>query len=134
MPHDRLNVFDTKLHFLRFLPLVYPASFGPGFHLSRIQGAKVHGRTMYATRDDSAKTVFSIDLRTGVVSKLFSLNPSVPAELEGLSVRATPDGALLHVLIILDNDFNNPSDAVNVRAVLEHFAPVHATCQNVGGL
>ena len=43
---DRLNVFDLHMRFQRFLPLVYPASLGSGFHLSRIQGAKVYGHTM----------------------------------------------------------------------------------------
>src|SRR5205085_11553943 len=103
MPHDRLNVFDTQMRFERFLPLVYPASLGPGFHLSRIQGAKVDGHTLYATRDDADKTVFSIDLRTGAVTKLFSIKPTVSAELEGLSVRHTADGALLHLLIVESN-------------------------------
>ena len=128
MPHDRINVFDLQLHFERFLPLVYPASLGAGFHLSRIQGAKVFGHTLFATRDDADKTVFAIDLRTGVVSKLFSLNPGVPAELEGLAVRPTSDGALLHVLIVLDNQ-EDPTDpnSAKIRTVLYHYAPVK-TC------
>jgi hypothetical protein len=125
MPHDRVNVFDLEMHFKRFLPLRYPASLGPGFHLSRIQGAKVHGHVLYATRDDADKTVFSIDLRTGEVTKLFSLKPTVPAELEGLAVRRTPDGALLHVLIILNNKL--PDDAANIRVSFNHYAPVRAT-------
>jgi hypothetical protein len=125
MPHDRLNVFDPQMRFKRFLPLRYPASFGPGFHLSRIQGAKVDGHTMYATRDDADKTVFAIDLRSGEVTKLFSLKPGVSAELEGLAVRRTPDGALLHVLIVLNNDL--PDDATEIHVNLEHFAPVR-TC------
>jgi hypothetical protein len=128
MPHDRLNVFDMQMHFRRFLPLVYPESLGAGFHLSRIQGAKVLGDTMYATRDDADKTVFSIDLRTGVVTKLFSIKPGVSAELEGLAVRHTADGALLHVLIVLDNDL--PDDATTMRVAFEHYAPVRPkTCQ-----
>ena len=127
MPHDRLNVFDTQMRFQHFLPLTYPAALGAGFHLSRIQGAKVLGHTMFATRDDSDKTVFSIDLRTGVVTRLFSLQPGVPAELEGLSIRPTADGALLHVLIILDNKVDASGDATKIRAVFEHFAPVRGT-------
>jgi hypothetical protein len=127
MPHDRLNVWDLQMQFKRFLPLVYPAALGSGFHLSRIQGAKVYGHTMYTTRDDADKTVFSIDLRTGVVTKLFSLKPGVPAELEGLSVRRTPDGALLHLLIVLDNDL--PDDATQIHVDFDHYAPVRpATC------
>jgi hypothetical protein len=122
MPHDRVNVFDLQMHFKRFLPLRYPASLGPGFHLSRIQGAKVYGHVLYATRDDADKTVFSIDLRDGEVTKLFSLKPTVPAELEGLAVRRTPDGALLHVLIVLNNKL--PDDATNIHVDFNHYAPV----------
>jgi hypothetical protein len=114
MPHDRLNVFDTRMRFKRFLPLV-------GDHLSRIQGAKILGDTMYATRDDADKTVFAIDLRTGVVTKLFSLQPGVPAELEGLAVRRTADGALLHVLIVLNNRL--PDDATQIHVDFRHYAP-----------
>jgi hypothetical protein len=126
MPHDRLNVFDLQMHFKRFLPLVYPASLGAGFRLSRIQGAKVLGHTMYATRDDTDKTVFSIDLRTGVVTKLFSIKPTVSAELEGLSVRSTPDGALLHLLIVENNEL--PQDAQDIHVSFMHYARVRATC------
>jgi hypothetical protein len=123
MPHDRLNVFDMQMGFKRFLPLVYPAALGAGFHLSRIQGAKVWGHTMYATRDDADKTLFSIDLRTGVVTKLFSLKPPSPdAELEGIAVRPTADGALLHVLIVLDNSL--PDDATTIHVDFDHYAPV----------
>jgi len=121
MPHDRLNVFDLQMHFKRFLDLHY-GSLGPGFRLSRIQGAKVYGDTMYATRDDHDKTVFSIDLRTGQVAKLFSLNPTVSAELEGLSVRPMPNGSLLHLLIVENNDL--PDDATQIHVSFKHYAPV----------
>jgi hypothetical protein len=124
MPHDRINVLDLGMRLKRFLSLHYPASLGAGFHLSRIQGAKVDGNTLYATRDDADKTVFAIDLRTGLVTKLFSLNPGVPSELEGLAVRRTPDGALLHVLIILDNKL--PQDASQFRVSFNHYAPTGA--------
>jgi hypothetical protein len=130
MSHDRINVFDAQMQFQRFLPLVYPADFGGSFHLSRIQGAKVYGNSLYATRDDADKTVFSIDLTSGLVTKLFSLKPNVPAELEGLSVRPMADGSLLHVLIVLDNqeDATDP-DSANIHTALEHFEPViPATC------
>lgn len=122
MPHDRINVFDLQMHFKRFLPLVYPTSLGAGFHLSRIQGAKVSGNTLYATRDDTDKTVFSIDLRTGEVTKLFSIKPTVSAELEGLSVRRTANGALLHLLIVENNDL--PQDATEIHVSFLHYARV----------
>jgi hypothetical protein len=122
MPHDRLNVFDLQMRFKRFLPLRYPSSLGPNFRLSRIQGAKVYGHTLYATRDDADKTLFAIDLRSGEVTKLFSLKPSGSAELEGLAVRPTADGALVHVLIVLDNKL--PDDATQIRVSFNHYAPV----------
>jgi hypothetical protein len=122
MPHDRLNVWDLQMHFKRFVQLRYPTSLGGGFHLSRIQGAKVLGHTMYATRDDSEKSVWSIDLRTGEVTKLFALKPGGSAELEGLAIRRTADGALLHVLIVLDNDL--PADATQIHVDFVHYAPV----------
>ena len=36
------------------------------------------------------QSLFRIYLRTGEVAKVLSLNPGVPAELEGLAVRRTP--------------------------------------------
>ena len=124
MHHDRINVFDPQMHFRRFIDLRYPPALGPDFHLSRIQGAKVYGHQLFATRDDADKTVFSIDLRSGEVTKLFSLKPGGSSELEGLAVRPTPDGALLHVLIVLDNEL--PDDATQIRVSFEHFAPVRS--------
>jgi hypothetical protein len=115
-------VFDLQMRFKRFLSLRYPSSLGPNFRLSRIQGAKVYGHTLYATRDDADKTLFAIDLRSGDVTKLFSLNPSGSAELEGLAVRPTADGALVHVLIVLDNKL--PDDATQIRVSFNHYAPV----------
>jgi hypothetical protein len=65
--------------------------------------------------------VYAIDLRTGVVTKLFALDPGVPAELEGLALRRTGDGALLRVLIVLDNQL--PDDATKIRVEFRHYAP-----------
>jgi hypothetical protein len=123
MPHDRLNVFDLQGRFLRFVDLHYPDAFGPGFHLSRIQGAKVLGESLYATRDDAAKSLYRIDLETGAVSKVLDLHPGVPAELEGLAVRRTPDGAVLHLLMVLHNKVDTSGDAANIQVVFTHLAP-----------
>ena len=130
MPHDRINVFDPQLHFERFIPLVYPADFGTGFHLSRIQGAKVLGDSLYATRDDSGKSLFRIDLRTGAVTKLLSLNPGVPAELEGLAVRRTADGAVLHLLLVLHNKIDSSGDAANIQVQFIPLAPLAPSCEH----
>jgi hypothetical protein len=128
MPHDRLNVyaFDAgraHLSFQRFVDLHYPAALGAGFHLSRIQGAKILGDTMYVSRDDATKSVFSIDLPTGVVTPLFSINPGVPAELEGIAVRQTADGALLHVLIVKNNKVDQSQTSQQIHTELLHYAP-----------
>jgi hypothetical protein len=133
MPHDRLNIYNLPMHDGapdRLLNLHYPAELGAGFHLSRIQGAKVYGDTMYATRDDSDKSVWAIDLNTGDVKELFALKPGVPAELEGLALRPMADGSLLHVLIVLDNQ-EDPTDpnSAKIHVEFQHFAPVaDATC------
>jgi hypothetical protein len=126
MPHDRINVFDLHMNFLRFVDLTYDPALGAGFRLSRIQGAKVFGNALYATRDDAGKSVFKIDLTTGAVRKLFSLNPGIPSELEGLSIRPTPDGALLHLLLVAHNDVDESGDFKDIAIEFEHFA---LTCE-----
>jgi len=122
MPHDRINVFDLQMHLRRLLDLHYPASLGAGFHLSRIQGAKVFGNSLYATRDDSRKSVFKIDLATGDVTKLFSLDPGIPSEMEGIAIRPTSDGALLHLLLVAHNKIDQSLDAKDIAIEFEHFA------------
>lgn len=129
MKRDRLNVFDTEMHFKRFLPLVYPPSLGTGFRLDRIQGAKVLGNTLFAARDDKGKSVYSVDLTTGVVAKEFGLNRPGD-EIEGLTVRPTGDGALVHVLVIREaGDYvkfaNGRLKAIRVE--FQHWAPVART-------
>jgi len=124
MNDNRLNVFDTQMKFKRFLNLVYPPALGPGFKLDRIQGTKIIGNTMFAARDDDQKTVYSIDLVTGVVAKRFSLNRP-GGEIEGLTIRPTSDGALLHVLVILNPEFlENPTTGKPTRVEFQHWAPV----------
>jgi hypothetical protein len=123
MPHDRINVFDLGFHFKRFIDLHYGSSLGADTHLSRIQGAKVYKGALYATRDDNEKTVFRIDLHTGNVTRLFSLNPpGGHNELEGLAVRPTADGALLHILLVRDNNTSDPQQLSNIRVTFRHFA------------
>lgn len=121
MQRDRINVFDLHMNFLRFLPLRYAEAFPPGFHLSRIQGAKMFDGALYATRDDDQKSIFKIDVKTGDVTKVFSINPTGHSELEGLVFRNTPDGALLHVLLVRDNNLNDPQSFVNIRVEFLHY-------------
>jgi len=103
-PHDRINVFDMHMNFLRFINLVYPPELGAGFRLNRIQGAKLFGGALYAAVDDDLKSVFSIDIASGVVKKEFSIDPPFPSEMEGLAIRKTKDGALLHVLLVVHKE------------------------------
>jgi hypothetical protein len=121
MPRDTLNVWTLQMTFKRTLQLQYPASFGPGFHLSRIQGGEVLDGSLYVARDDAEHTIFKIDLATGVVASMFSLGGAEPSELEGMAVYPTPDGALIHVLLITDNDFGDPTNLARVRASFQHF-------------
>jgi hypothetical protein len=109
MPHDRINVFDLQMRFLRFIPL------HAGERLGRIQGAKVFDGSLYATRDDGQKSVWKIDLATGDATRLFALGLS--GEMEGLAFRHTPDGAEMHVIFIHDN-----KDYTKIRSSLHHFA------------
>jgi hypothetical protein len=103
-PNDRINVFDMQMNFKRFINLQYPASLGAGFRLNRIQGAKLFGGALYAAVDDDRKSVFKIDIATGAVSKQFSLDPPFPSEMEGLAIRKTKDGALLHILLVVHKE------------------------------
>ena len=137
MPNDRINVYNLPLNAAtsadppqQILKLHYPPSLGPSFHLNRIQGAKVYGDIMYGTRDRNApgdpdgqdKSVWAINLKTGDVTELFDIKPGVSAELEGLALRPMPDGSLLHVLIVMDNN-PSPSDT-NIHVEFRHYAPV----------
>ena len=126
MPTDTLNVFDLTMNLKRVLPLRYPDSFGAGFHLSRIQGGEISGGAMYVARDDAQHTIYKINLSNGRVSRLFSVEWPEPSELEGIAVHPTPDGALLHVLLIKDNDLDDPDNLTKVRTSFQHFAPACA--------
>jgi hypothetical protein len=106
----QINMFDIDHHFafLGAIPLQQP--------VSRIQGAKLFEGGLVASVDDDAKTVYRIDLSTGAATKLFSLGKA--GELEGIAVRATPDGALLHVMLMVGT-LNDPQ---NYHGELYHYA------------
>jgi hypothetical protein len=125
MHHDRINVFDLKFRFKRFIDLHYQPELGANFHLDRIQGMKVYKGALYGTRDDNEKSIFKVDLDTGEVTKLFSVGP-VPddkhkVEIEGLAFRPTEDG-LMHVLTILDFDTKSPEALSRTRVTFRHFS------------
>lgn len=123
MQRDELNVWTLDMILERTLPLHYPASLGTGFHLSRIQGGEVLDGSLYAARDDAAHTIYKIDLATGDVSSVFALGGAEPSELEGMAVYPDADGSLIHVILITDNDFGDPTNFAKVRASFQHFAP-----------
>ncbi|HLG84488.1 MAG TPA: PEP-CTERM sorting domain-containing protein [Bradyrhizobium sp.] len=61
--------------------------------LERIQGAKVHGEYLYMSSDNSTRSVYRANLRTGHVEELFQLpQPSGNLEVEGIAVREAQDG------------------------------------------
>lgn len=135
MPNNRINIYklssfqtgiDTAAVVPNTLTLHYPAGLTK---LDRIQGAKVYGDTLYATRDakddkDTAgvdqKQIWAINLITGDVKKLLTFDPGVPSELEGLALWPMADGSLLHVLIVMNNQIGDPKEHVEFR----HYAPV----------
>jgi hypothetical protein len=123
-PTDRIFVWDLQMRFKRFITLQYPVELGAGFRLNRIQGAKFRAGKLYASRDDDAKSVFSIDVETGAVKKLFSMNPGVESESEGIAIRETDDGAWLHVVLVVHNlNPNDDPEFWKTHIELRHFAP-----------
>ncbi len=64
--------------------------------LGRIQGAKVFEGSLYASLDDTAKSIVKINLETGTAQSLFTVTGAAGGEEEGLAFLARPDGTLLH--------------------------------------
>lgn len=64
--------------------------------LGRIQGAKVFEGSLYASLDDTAKSIFKINLDTGTAQSLFGVTGAAGGEEEGLAFLLRPDGTLLH--------------------------------------
>lgn len=66
-----------------------------------MQGGKVYQGALYLSRDDEANRVYKINLDTGTVLPLFSLEPDLSGllgEMEGLAFRDLADGSQLHTL------------------------------------
>ncbi len=93
-PVDHINVYDlgNGLAPLKTIPLT-PA-------IGRIQGAKVFGGEMYASRDDDGKTIYKIDLDTGAVMKLFALG-ATGSEVEGLALIGGASDARMRILDVV---------------------------------
>lgn len=91
--------------------------------LGRIQGAKVYQGTLWASRDDAAKSVISIDLHTGHVTDLFALH--LAGEMEGIAMAPTAFGEM-HVMFIHGNT-KSANGLLELRSSLHHFARVAMT-------
>ncbi len=92
-PTMQLNIFTLSTMVLnRSLPLTMPV----GTPLGRVQGAKVFESALYMATDDSQKNVFKLDLETGTVLRLFSIDTT--GEQEGLAFLARDDGSRMHTL------------------------------------
>ncbi|MBK7580566.1 MAG: hypothetical protein IPI67_10215 [Myxococcales bacterium] len=92
-PTDHINVYDlANLALVKALPLEPP--------IGRIQGAKVFRGQLYAASDNDDKSIYKIDLDTGIVMKLLGLD-TPKSEAEGLALTEDADGAHLHVLNVV---------------------------------
>ncbi|MBC7465414.1 MAG: hypothetical protein H7256_05425 [Bdellovibrio sp.] len=68
--------------------------------LTSIQGGKVFGDYLYMTANNETNTgfaVYKMDLMTGQISKIISIDPSV-VEIEGLTLNTQADGQHMYVL------------------------------------
>ena len=93
-PTTQLNVFSlSTVQLISSLPLRPPA----GVMVGRVQGAKVFEGALYLATDDATKSLFKMNLQTGTVQKLFSINTG-GGEQEGLAFLTRADGTQLHTL------------------------------------
>ncbi|ROH89653.1 hypothetical protein ED208_11050 [Stagnimonas aquatica] len=93
MPVVNVYALDQGFALLRQIPLSEP--------LSRVQGGKVYQGALYLSRDDEANSVYKVNLDTGTVLPLFSLESDLSGqlgEMEGLAFRDLDDGSQLHTL------------------------------------
>lgn len=88
--------------FARSQPLV----LAPGMVVDRIQGAKVFESALYLATDDATKSVYKVDLETGITLRLFGVDTM--GEQEGLAFLSRPDGGAMHTLNI--NQARNGSE------------------------
>ncbi|MDP1915899.1 MAG: hypothetical protein Q8L14_06625 [Myxococcales bacterium] len=92
-PTTQLNIFSlSTVQLLSSLTLRPPA----GVMVGRVQGAKVFEGALYLATDDATKSLFKMNLQTGTVQKLFSINTT--GEQEGLAFSTRADGTQLHTL------------------------------------
>lgn len=91
-----INVYDAEtMQFVKTIELNAP--------VHKVQGGDMYRGILYLSisRDDQA--VFAVNLETGEVQKAFARNLADGAEGEGMTIIATPDGALFHVQDLAKN-------------------------------
>ena len=80
----------STVTYQRSLPLTPP--------IHKIQGAKVYDGMLYASADDTNKTIYKINLETGTAISLFTI-AGTGLEEEGICFVARPDGSVMHTLV-----------------------------------
>ncbi|MGX4585330.1 DUF6923 family protein [Paenibacillus chitinolyticus] len=91
-----LNVFQlSDMTLLKTVPLSQP--------IDRIQGAEVYNGYLYASSDNSSKTLYRINPDTGEVGTALDRNLGSGVEAQGIAVLPTSDGAVLHILDVGSN-------------------------------
>lgn len=117
-----LNRYDANRGFAPLEPLMLEVP------VNRMQGAKFiewDGEpSLIGSTDENPKRVVRIDLEDGTVTELIRV--CAAGEMEGIAIRQTPDGSLLHALFITGNqiDPRKPGFAPQDLAVhLFHYAP-----------
>jgi len=109
-----INVYDAKGNwkFLDTLKMDRP--------LKNIQGGKVFQGALYLSSDNETRSIYRVDLANGQVEELAQLEGLEGAhevEMEGVALRALPDGgAEMYVELIL-----NPGDAAQLDAYVRLF-------------
>ena len=103
-PTMQLNIFSlSTVQLISSLPLRTPT----GVMVGRVQGAKVFEGALYLATDDATKSLFKMNLQTGTVQKLFSINTG-GGEQEGVAFLTRADGTQLHTLNV--NSARNGSE------------------------
>jgi hypothetical protein len=85
------------IHVFALSTMVYQRDITLSRTLGRIQGAKVYKGQLYVSMDDAMKSIVKVHLGSGTVIDLFQIGDS-GIEEEGIVMRATADGTLLHTL------------------------------------
>ncbi|NEW07387.1 hypothetical protein GK047_15390 [Paenibacillus sp. SYP-B3998] len=91
-----LNVFSlADMQLIKTVPLTQS--------IDRIQGAEMYNGLLYASSDNSTKSVLTIDPDTGNVAVAFDRNLPSGTEAQGIAVLPTANGAALHILEVGSN-------------------------------